>query len=299
MRVEVRREAGAVAAVIVAVVGVLAPLTLGGRLASSADLTAFYAPFATFLHDRLAAGDLPFWAPGAFRQPFLGDAQSGVTYPPMLLASWLLDPIDALRAEATFHYLIAALGTSMRSRGNWAHGRPASAFGAIAFAASGHLVARSAALGLLGGAAWLAPALALAEASATARPSRRHARHGRARARARVPSRERLPAARRAHACWSSAIWLIARAGKRGLSHAASRSPLALASPRGADAAARDACATRRPRATSTRTGSARSSSATAARWCGFGVSRSGDRDALPRRRHARAGVHRLAPRRP
>ncbi|HMI91885.1 MAG TPA: hypothetical protein VK509_11005, partial [Polyangiales bacterium] len=47
--------------------------------------------------------------------------------------------------------------------------------GAIAFAASGHLVARSAALGLLGGAAWLAPALALAEASATARPSRRNA----------------------------------------------------------------------------------------------------------------------------
>ena len=72
---------------VVVVLGVLAPLTLGGRLASSADLDAFYAPFATFLHDRLAAGDLPFWAPGAFSgQPFLADAQSGVTYPPMLLA---------------------------------------------------------------------------------------------------------------------------------------------------------------------------------------------------------------------
>ncbi len=112
-----RREAAAVAAVIVAVVGVLAPLTLGGRLASSADLTAFYAPFASFLHDRLAAGDIPYWAPGAFSgQPFLADAQSGVTYPPMLLASWLLDPIDALRAVATFHYLIAALGTYALAR---------------------------------------------------------------------------------------------------------------------------------------------------------------------------------------
>ena len=167
VRAAVRREAPAVVAVIVAVVGVLAPLTLGGRLASSADLDAFYAPFASFLHDRLAAGDIPYWAPGAFSgQPFLADAQSGVTYPPMLLASWLLDPIDALRAVATFHYLIAALGTYALARQLGAS-RTGSAFGAIAFAASGHLVARSAALGLLGGAAWLAPALALAEAAAT------------------------------------------------------------------------------------------------------------------------------------
>ena len=112
-----RREAAAVAAVIVACSASSRPLTLGGRLASSADLDAFYAPFATFLHDRLAAGDLPFWAPGAFSgQPFLADAQSGVTYPPMLLAAWLLGPIDALRAVATFHYLIAALGTYALAR---------------------------------------------------------------------------------------------------------------------------------------------------------------------------------------
>ena len=127
VRAAVRREAPAVAAVIVAVVGVLAPLTLGGRLASSADLDAFYAPFATFLHDRLAAGDIPYWAPGAFSgQPFLADAQSGVTYPPMLLASWLLGPIDALRAVATFHYLIAALGTYALARqlGRAARARP-------------------------------------------------------------------------------------------------------------------------------------------------------------------------------
>ncbi|MDP9257583.1 MAG: hypothetical protein M3Q31_13635, partial [Actinomycetota bacterium] len=160
MKAAVRREAPAVAAVVVAVLGVLAPLTLGGRLASSADTDAFYAPFASFLHDRLAAGHLPYWAPGAFSgQPFLADAQSGVTYPPMLLASWLLGPIDALRAVATFHYLIAALGTYALARQLHAS-RTGSAFGAIAFAASGHLVARSVALGLLGGAAWLAPALA-------------------------------------------------------------------------------------------------------------------------------------------
>jgi hypothetical protein len=171
--VAVRREAPAVAAVVIAVMGVLAPLTLGGRLASSADTDAFYAPFAAFLHDQLAAGRIPFWSPGAFSgQPFLADAQSGVTYPPMLLAAWLLGPVDALRAVATFHYLIAALGTYALARQLGAS-RTGSAFGSIAFAASGHLVARSAALGLLGGAAWLAPALALAEASASARPGRR------------------------------------------------------------------------------------------------------------------------------
>jgi hypothetical protein len=220
VKAAVRREAPAVAAVVVAVLGVLAPLTLGGRLASSADTDAFYAPFASFLHDRLAAGDLPYWAPGAFSgQPFLADAQSGVTYPPMLLASWLLGPIDALRAVATFHYLIAALGTYALARQLHAS-RTGSAFGAIAFAASGHLVARSAALGLLGGAAWLAPALALAEATASARPSRRgFAIAGLSLALAlHLASGSQQLAALTLATC---VIWLVARDGARGAKAAA------------------------------------------------------------------------------
>ena len=215
MRAALRREGPALAAVIVAVVGVLAPLTLAGRLASSADLDAFYAPFASFLHDRLAHGDIPYWAPGAFSgQPFLADAQSGVTYPPMLLASWLLGPIDALRAVATFHYLIAALGTYALARQLGAS-RTGSAFGAVAFAASGHLVARSAALGLLGGAAWLAPALALAEAAASARPSRR----GLAIAGLALVLALHLASGSQQLAALTlvtSAIWLVSRAGARG-----------------------------------------------------------------------------------
>ena len=220
MKVAVRREAPAVAAVVVAVLAVLAPLTLGGRLASSADTDAFYAPFAAFLHDRLSAGDLPFWAPGAFSgQPFLADAQSGVTYPPMLLASWLLGPVDALRAVATFHYLIAGLGTYALARQLRAS-RTGSAFGAIAFAASGHLVARSVALGLLGGAAWLAPALALAEATASARPARRgFAIAGLAAVLAlHLASGSQQLAALTLATC---VLWLLARAGARGLRYAA------------------------------------------------------------------------------
>ena len=220
MKAAARREAPAIAAVVVAVLAVLAPLTLAGRLASSADTDAFYAPFATFLHDRLAAGDLPYWAPGAFSgQPFLADAQSGVTYPPMLLAAWLLPPIEALRAVATFHYLVAALGTYALARQLQAS-RTGSAFAAIAFAASGHLVARSAALGLLGGAAWLAPALALAEATASARPSRR----GFAIAGLAVVLALHLASGSQQLAALSLAtcvLWLVARAGMRGLGRAA------------------------------------------------------------------------------
>ena len=235
MKAAVRREAPAVAAVVVAVLAVLAPLTLGGRLASSADTDAFYAPFATFLHDRLSAGDLPFWAPGAFSgQPFLADAQSGVTYPPMLLASWLLGPVDALRAVATFHYLIAALGAYALARQLRAS-RTGSAFGAIAFAASGHLVARSAALGLLGGAAWLAPALALAEATASARPARRgFAIAGLAAVLAlHLASGSQQLAALTLATC---VLWLLARAGARGIA-IRGRGDCARIRPRGAGTA--------------------------------------------------------------
>ena len=253
-----RREAAPVAAVIVVVLGVFAPLTLGGRLASSADTDAFYAPFASFLHDRLAAGDLPFWAPGAFSgQPFLADAQSGVTYPPMLLAAWLLGPVDALRSVATFHYLIAALGAYALARQLGAQ-RTGSAFGAIAFAASGHLVARSAALGLLGGAAWLAPALALAEATASGAAVAPRLRDRGARGRARHASRQRLAAARRAHA--RDLRDLASRARGRARRHSARPSPSRSRSAwrRSRCCPGSSCCAWRPPPATSTPTASAR-----------------------------------------
>ena len=226
-----------------------------------------------FLHDRLSAGDLPFWAPGAFSgQPFLADAQSGVTYPPMLLASWLLGPIDALRAVATFHYLIAALGAYALARQLHAS-RTGSAFGAIAFAASGHLVARSAALGLLGGAAWLAPALALAEATASARPARRgFAIAGLAAVLAlHLASGSQQLAALTLATC---VIWLLARAGARGLGYAAVAIALAFGLAALALLPRLECCAKQPLRATSIPTGSARSCSATGAASSGASASR-------------------------
>ena len=218
MKAAVRREAPAIAAVVVAVLAVLAPLTLGGRLASSADTDAFYAPFATFLHDRLAAGDLPYWAPGAFwaspswRMRSRASRTRRCCSPPgcSLDRAARRGDVPLPDRRARHHALARQLRAS----------RTGSAFAAIAFAASGHLVARSAALGLLGGAAWLAPALALAEATATARPARRgFATAGLALVLAlHLASGSQQLAARSLAAC---VLWLVARAGGRGLGRAA------------------------------------------------------------------------------
>ena len=84
---------------------------LHGELPRATDTTAFYGPFAAFLHDQLARGELPLWNPTAFSgQPFAADAQSGVVYPPALAAFGLLSPASGLVALAIFHYALAALG---------------------------------------------------------------------------------------------------------------------------------------------------------------------------------------------
>ena len=160
------RELTALAAVVSTVVLVLSPLTIHGRLPSGVDVFSGSVPFATFLHERLAHGDLPLWAPGAFSgQPFAADAQSGVLYPPTLLATWLLPPLTALRVIATFHYLLAALATYGFARSLGTR-RGGAAVAAVAYGVSGHLIARGVSLGLLGGAAWLPAVLVAAELAA-------------------------------------------------------------------------------------------------------------------------------------
>ena len=166
VRSPIARELAAIAAVVATVVLVLAPLTIHGHLPSGVDIFSGSVPFATFLHERLAQGDLPLWAPDAFSgQPFAADAQSGVLYPPTLLATWLLSPLAALRAVATFHYLLAALATYGFARSLGTR-RGGAAVAAVAYGVSGHLIARGVSLGLLGGAAWLPAVLVAAELAA-------------------------------------------------------------------------------------------------------------------------------------
>ena len=195
---------------------VLAPLALHGELPRATDTTAFYGPFAAFLHDQLAHGELPLWNPTAFSgQPFAADAQSGVVYPPALAAFGLLAPSSGLVALAIFHYALAAVGAYTFARLVGA-GRIGSIFAAVAYGASGHLVARSLMLGLLAGVAWLPVCLAAAEFAAGARPTRRPLAVlllGAALAGSILAGSQQLAAV----AALSAGLWLWIRAGRRGV----------------------------------------------------------------------------------
>ena len=159
-------EAAALATVALVAALVLAPLTLARQLPNAYDTDAFYAPFATFLHDRLSHGDLPLWNPFAFSgQPFAADPQSGVFYPPALASYGLLAPATGMVVLVTFHYLLATLSSYSFARLLGA-GRLGAVYAGLAFGVSGYLLARSQALGLLTGAAWLAACVAAAQYAA-------------------------------------------------------------------------------------------------------------------------------------
>ncbi len=157
-----RREAVAILITVLAAVLVLAPLTLLWQIPQGYDTDAFYAPFGAFLHAQLSQGNLPLWNPHAFAgQPFAADPQSGVLYPPALIAYGLLDPAHALVALTTFHYLIAVVGAYAVARLVGAN-RLGSIYAGLAYGVSGQLFARVQALGLLSGAAWIPVCIASA-----------------------------------------------------------------------------------------------------------------------------------------
>jgi hypothetical protein len=156
-------ELAALATVTLAAVLVLAPLTLLHELPNAYDTDAFYAPFAAFLHERLSHGDLPLWNPYAFSgQPFAADPQSGVLYPPGLASYGLFAPATGMVVLVTFHYLLATLSSYTFARLIGA-GRLGAVYAGLAFGTGGYLLARSQALGLLTGAAWLAACVAAAQ----------------------------------------------------------------------------------------------------------------------------------------
>ncbi len=108
-----------------------------------------------FLHRELASGNWPTWNPYAFGgMPFAGEPQSGVFYPPALVANGLFAPTGALIALCLFHYGIALLGTYLLCRRRGLAVAP-STYAALAYGVSGLLLSRTQALTLLAGAAWL------------------------------------------------------------------------------------------------------------------------------------------------
>ncbi|HEY3613453.1 MAG TPA: hypothetical protein VGK92_07100, partial [Gaiellales bacterium] len=156
-------ELAAVAVLALFAVLVLAPLTLLHSVPNAYDTDAFYAPYAAFLHERLSHGDFPLWNPFAFSgQPWAADPQSGVLYPPAIVSYGLFAPATGIVVLVSFHYLLATLSSYSFARLLGA-GRLGGVYAGLAFGVSGYLLARSQALGLLTGAAWLAAAVAAAQ----------------------------------------------------------------------------------------------------------------------------------------
>ena len=156
-------EVAAIATVALVAALVLAPLTLAHQLPNAYDTDAFYAPFATFLHDRLGHGDLPLVEPVRVLGPAVRRRSAvGRLLPARARVLRALRARHGMVLLVTFHYLLATLSSYAFARLAGA-GRLGAVYAGLAFGVSGYLLARSQALGLLTGAAWLAACVAAAQ----------------------------------------------------------------------------------------------------------------------------------------
>ena len=134
------------------------------------DLASFFYPLYTFIHDSIHAGQFPLWNPYAFAgMPLAADVQSGLFYPPNLLA-WLVVPsgrygYGTLETLLIAHYAWAALGMYRWLRALDLR-RVAALGGAAAFAFCGFMTAHFGHMPLIFAAAWLPWNLLLARRAA-------------------------------------------------------------------------------------------------------------------------------------
>lgn len=121
------------------------------------DLASFLYPAYTFAAENLQHGVLPLWNPYLYSgSPFAADMQSGLYYPPNLVAFTLARPFSyqTMEALAVFHYLLAAVGAYCYGRGLGLAWAGAFAVGLI-YAFGGFNAAHLAHLNMLAAAAWL------------------------------------------------------------------------------------------------------------------------------------------------
>lgn len=120
------------------------------------DLASFFYPIHAFAAREVQQGRLPFWNPHLFSgAPHLANFQTGLLYPPNLLAYLIFDPFDyaALELLVILHFLLASWGAYWLAR---AYGIPrdgAVLAGAI-YAYSGFMVAHLGHYPMLATAAW-------------------------------------------------------------------------------------------------------------------------------------------------
>ena len=143
-----------IAILIILVLLAFGDIVVGRRALYVRDVSRFFVPNFTILHDVIRSGAFPFWNPRYNAgQPFAANPAYAALYPPQ----WLF---SSLQLEIVAHYLLAAIGMyvflrSLRLR------PPASLFGAVTFALGGMLLSLSNLVNVLFGVAWL-PWLAFA-----------------------------------------------------------------------------------------------------------------------------------------
>jgi hypothetical protein len=135
------------------------PLVAGGHWIpkGGGDLVSFIWPMYRFAARSLRAGQMPLWNPHVYSgAPFVADNQSGVFYPPNLLAFALVgEPsYGVIEALVVLHMALASVGTFVLLRGVGVR-RPAAVFGGVAFGLSDLFVTHIGNLNLNATAAWM------------------------------------------------------------------------------------------------------------------------------------------------
>ena len=140
-------DLAAIAVLVVLVTVAFADIVAGQRALYVRDVSRFFVPNFTILHDLLRSGAFPFWNPRYNAgQPFAANPAYAALYP----AQWLF---RNLQLEIVAHYLLAAIGTYVFLRSLQL--RPlASLFGAVSFALGGMLLSLSNLVNVLFGVAW-------------------------------------------------------------------------------------------------------------------------------------------------
>lgn len=127
------------------------------------DLASFLYPTYRFAADSIQRGVFPLWNPHLFAgAPFAADLQSGIYYPPNVVAFLLARPFEyeALVTLAALHYPLAALCAYALGRQLSLPRLPAFASG-LAFAFGGFMVAHLGHYNMLAAASWSPLAIAL------------------------------------------------------------------------------------------------------------------------------------------
>jgi hypothetical protein len=154
------RDAGALAALAVAVLVICWPLGLTNRILAGIDAFTYFTPYWSYRMAAFREGAIPLWNPYLFSgAPFLANIQAAVLYPLHWPLSWL-DAPRALVWSALLHLWFAAAFTYALARRSFRASRLAAFAAALIFGLGGFSLARIENINQLNALAWL-PALLL------------------------------------------------------------------------------------------------------------------------------------------